>query len=61
MEKSGFYFSYKYTFFFHWKFILILMKTNVFCICYEPDTLVDKDKREYKDSFESACNGIWPW
>ena len=58
MENSVFYFSCTYTFFFHWNFPLIPMKTNVFCICYEASTLVDKNKSEYKGSFKSDCNGI---
>ena len=36
------------------------MKTNVFCICYEAGTLVDKDKSEYEGSFKGGCNGILP-
>ena len=35
------------------------MKTNVFWICYEAGTLVQRDKSEYKGSFESVCKGIW--
>ena len=46
-------------FFFHWNFPVIAMKTNVFCICYEAATLVQRDKSEGKGSFKGICNGIW--
>ena len=54
-----FHFWYTCTFFFHWNFPVTAMKTNVFCICYEAVTLVQRDKREYKGSLKNACNGVW--
>ena len=50
-------FSFSY-FFFHWNFSVIAMKTNVFCICYEAAALVQRDKSEYKGSFEGVRSGI---
>ena len=46
------------TFFLHWNFPVIPVKTNVFCIYYEAATLVQRDKSEYKGSFKGACNGV---